>query len=350
MGKYFIRFRCAWSVGRFTDDLCLHPWGIIPVDHILQSCRDQDITIQFQCIGIFFQVGGSGKIQDCSSCLAVLEYFFLIQALGIINSSLIFSQSDYNSPVLPKEFSAMVPHITKPLYYNSLPFDTRSKALFFHHISHITYLANTVENTQTGGFRTSAYTPLRYGLPGNTSGRIDLSGLQGRIGIHDPGHFPRTRTIIRRRNVDTRTDKILFNQFRSISTGDLLQFIFAVFSGIDLDTTLGSSKRYINNGAFVGHQAGQGHHFILIHFITESDTPFAGRFVMTMLHPVSFDDFNIAIVPLYGKTHLVNTVAGLDLFQYPKIPFGKFCRLVEAPFHTLEKTVGLCCTHKIGFI
>ena len=58
-----------------------------------------------------------------------------------------------------------------------------------------------------------------------------------------------------------------------------------------------------------------------------------------MLYTVSFNHFNISIISLKWETHLVYSIAFLDLFQYTKIPFCEFGGLIKTFFNGAKKTV-----------
>jgi len=157
------------------------------------------------------------------------------------------------------------------------------------------------------------------------------------IGIQYPGHFAVSCPIVGGGYVDAGSDEVLLHQFGGIAPGDLFEFEGAVFLGIDFNSTFAPSKRDIDDRTLVGHQAGQGHYLILIYFRGEADTPFARKFVMRMLDPICFDDLDVPIVHLYGETHSVNGVTGLDLLQYPGIPGGKLSSFIKTFFYAFEK-------------
>src|SRR5688572_18970942 len=106
--------------------------------------------------------------------------------------------------------------------------------------------------------------------------------------INDPAHFPFTGTIIRSGNINTWSDKIFLNQLRSIATGNSLQFLFAVFSGINFYASFCTSEWNIHDGTFIGHKGSQSHYLILIYMFAVADSSFGWKFVMAVLNTVAF--------------------------------------------------------------
>lgn len=58
------------------------------------------------------------------------------------------------------------------------------------------------------------------------------------------------------------TDEALLSELKSETSRNLLQFVFGVFLGVDLDSGLGTAKGNVDARALEGHQGGQGLHFV----------------------------------------------------------------------------------------
>src|SRR5579872_1013678 len=129
----------------------------------------------------------------------------------------------------------MITHIAEALYDDRLAFHPGLQFQPLHDIRHMTNLPDAIKYTEARRFPAAPHTSLRYRLARYTGQRIDLPGTHAHIGVQDPGHLAFTRSIIRSRHIRTGTDKILLDQFGSITSGDLFQFIRSVFLGIDAD-------------------------------------------------------------------------------------------------------------------
>ena len=95
--------------------------------------------------------------------------------------------------------------------------------------------------------------------------------------------------------------EIFLNQFAGYSSGDFLQFINAVVARVNLDAALTAAERNVHDGTFVRHQC-QAMTSSLVYLIAETDTAFARSFVLAVLYPVSFDNFNGPAIFLRGTS------------------------------------------------
>jgi hypothetical protein len=107
-----------------------------------------------------------------------------------------------------------------------------------------------------------------------------------------------------------------------VTARDLLQFKRTVIARIHADTTFCATKWHIYDSTFIRHQSGKRHHLILVNFFAKAYAAFARSFVMRMLDPVRFDNFNGAIVtadreissdrqhykPLFAQEHPIPTL------------------------------------------
>src|SRR5690606_28214991 len=107
---------------------------------------------------------------------------------------------------------------------------------------------------------------------------------------------------------------------------------------IDGYTALGTAKRHINDGTFVGHQCGKSHHLVFIDHIAVTDTTLGWRHVLRVLHTPSVDNLQV-ITPPERETESVNTVANLDLVQQPLGMFGELRCMVKERGYIIEKMV-----------
>lgn len=151
-------------------------------------------------------------------------------------------------------------------------------------------LTDTEVDTETSRFVASTDTTLRDGLSCDASCSIYVLWVELTIGVHDPGHFPWAGSNVRRRHIDSWSDKVLLAQFHGISTGDALQLCRCKFLGVELDASFGATKGYIDDGTLEGHQSGQSLDLLQIDLVRETDAAFGWKAVARVLGTVTFDN------------------------------------------------------------
>ena len=116
--------------------------------------------------------------------------------------------------------------------------------------------------------------PGGFGSPGNAAGidrlsghaglPVDIGGVHAFVLIRDPGHLTLARAHVRGGHVLGRVDKVAFDQLIGETAGDLLQFVVVPIARIDAQPALGAAERRLYQGAFVGHQRGEGLDLVLV--------------------------------------------------------------------------------------
>jgi hypothetical protein len=124
---------------------------------------------------------------------------------------------------------------------------------------------------------------LRYRLSGDARRGVQVSRGERLVSVEDPCHLPLASAVIRRRHINARPDEILFDQLVRVTPRQPLQLLFATVARIDSDRTLGATEGHIHDGAFDGHEGGQGLDFIFVGVRAIADAAFHRQFVMAML-------------------------------------------------------------------
>ena len=68
------------------------------------------------------------------------------------------------------------------------------------------------------------------------------------------------------------------------------------FARIDADAALGAAERHVDDGALVGHERGQRHHFFFVDLGRVADAALDRRLVMAVLDPPGANDLDVAVV------------------------------------------------------
>lgn len=68
------------------------------------------------------------------------------------------------------------------------------------------------------------------------------------------------------------TNEAFLSQLKCEAAGDFLQFVVAVFTWVDFNSSFGSAEWNINASAFECHQGRQGLNFINVNLIGITDT------------------------------------------------------------------------------
>jgi len=107
-------------------------------------------------------------------------------------------------------------------------------------------------------------------------------------------------------------NETFLGEFHSISSGDSLNFTLGVESGVNFNSTLGSTEWNISDGEFEGHKGSQSHNLLNIHGRGIAGATFDGELVMLVLSTVTEDLLHGSVVTLDWDSESDNVVADLD--------------------------------------
>lgn len=122
-----------------------------------------------------------------------------------------------------------------------------------------------MENTPASCTSSAMNTTLMNGFTSNTSRGIQIGVTHSiGIGVSDPSHLTFASSHVGSGYVNAGSQKGFFGQFNSETPSDSFQFTIRVFLGINANASFATAEGYIDAGALVGHQSGQGLNFISI--------------------------------------------------------------------------------------
>src|SRR5436190_11187188 len=75
-----------------------------------------------------------------------------IKSLLVVDSAIVFRQTNNDSSCVLEEFGGVIAHITQPLYGYSFSLDPGCQSQTFHYIFHSTYFTDTKKYTQASRF------------------------------------------------------------------------------------------------------------------------------------------------------------------------------------------------------
>jgi hypothetical protein len=96
-----------------------------------------------------------------------------------------------------------------------------------------------------------------------------------------------------------------------------LQPLGAAVARIDPHRPLGSAEGHIHDGAFYGHEGGQGFDFVFVGVRAVADAAFHRQFVVAVLDAPGLNHLDIAPGSRQRKFKSVNAITTLDLIQQP---------------------------------
>ena len=122
-----------------------------------------------------------------------------------------------------------------------------------------------------------------------------------RVGVHDPGHDLLVGAQVRRRNVALGTEPL--DQFGCVAPRDAFEFAAREFGGIADDAALGSAEGNIHDGAFPGHLAGQGAHFVERHVGRKTNAALARPAHQRVMHAITDENFELSAIERHRDVH-----------------------------------------------
>src|SRR5579859_1531442 len=130
--------------------------------------------------------------------------------------------------------------------------------------------------------------------------RDGVTGVHG-IGIHDPAHDLRVGVHIGGGNVAIGANQD--GDFSSVAAREAFEFSAGHFMGIADDAAFRTAKRDGDNGALPRHPHCQGTHFVERDFGSKTDAAFGRAAIDVVLHTITGEHFNIAIIHTHGKVY-----------------------------------------------
>ena len=128
---------------------------------------------------------------------------------------------------LAAELRGVVADVAEPLDDDALALEARRQAERLHVVGVRARLADGEEQPAAGGLAAAAHAALGDRLAGDAAERVELPGMQRRVGVDDPGHLALAGAVVGRRHVDAGADEVLLDQLVGVAAGDALELLDA---------------------------------------------------------------------------------------------------------------------------
>ena len=332
----------GWTVGRFENNLCFDSGSVFRRNLVFKGGGDQDVAFRFQNIVASGQVRGPGRIENRPCLFLMLEHLIFIETAGIQNCAFALRYRHDGRPTLAAELGGVIPYVSKALNRNTLSLKARSQPQGFHVVLLCARLPESVKHAATCGLSPSTDSSLRDRFAGDTGQGVKVAGVDGHVGIRNPGHFSFSRAVIRGRHVDARAYAVLLDQLMSVAPRDALHLLRGVFASIDLHRTLGSAKRHIDDRALVSHESRKSHDFVFVGVRAEANPPLDRQLVVAVLDAPRRNDLHAAVRIPKGELKVVNAVAILDLIQKTLGETGQRGGVIKVAEHVFKETLVGC--------
>ncbi len=125
----------------------------------------------------------------------------------------------------------MVADVAEALHHHPFALEARAEIERSHVTAEAADLSQGEEHTPPGGLGAPLNSTLLDRLCGHTPEAVDVLGSEGGIGVGNPTHFAWTGCEVRRRNVEARTDEVLFEELEGEPACDALELALRVLVG-----------------------------------------------------------------------------------------------------------------------
>ena len=220
----------------------------------------------------------TGETAESSVFDHVILNFLYIETIGVVSGGVVLDNSGNLATILLNEFGGPVTDCTEALYNEGLVLDTKVKIATINEGLGVKKLTDGVVDTETGGLSSTGNTTLRDEFTSAAAFGVDISlTLDVNVGVLDPGHDLLVGSHIGSEAIDLSTDKALLDELHGVLTGDSLNLGKRVLSGVNLDSTLGTTEGDIGDSKLEGHEGGEGLDFLKIDVIGVASTTLDGE-------------------------------------------------------------------------
>lgn len=270
------------AVGTFEDSLDLDVFGVAGVEGLLGGSGDHAVSLleeeglrvltnSLSSIG----VSGEGTVLD-HEVLDLLD----IKTGGVVDSGVVLNDSGDQAAVLLDELGGPVADSTEALDDESLAIDTSGEANAVSESLGVEEFTHSVVDTETSGLGTAGNTTLGDELSSAASLGVDIGlTLDVHVGVLDPGHGLFVGTHVGSEAINLGTDKALLDELHGVLTGDSLDLVLGVLSGVNFDSTFSTTEGHVGDGELECHQGGQGLDFLQIDVFRVTSSTFDGELV-----------------------------------------------------------------------
>jgi len=270
------------TVGTFEDGLAVERVNITLVDRLLGGSGDETVT-RLAHEGewvVNVLLGGTGETVKGSVSNHVVFDSLDIETFGVVDGGVVLTDSGDDGSFLLQELGGPVSDGTESLNNKGLVLASDGESDLIAERLSVEEFLNGVEDTESSGFSTSLNTTLLDVLSSAASFGVDIlftSNLL--VGILDPGHDLLVGSHVRSETINGGTDEVLLDELHSVLSGDTLELSRGELLGVDLDSSLGTTERYISDGKLESHERSEGFDFLEIDVRRVSSTTFDGEFM-----------------------------------------------------------------------
>ena len=303
------------TVSTLENGLDLDLVGVAHMERLLDGSGDQVVSLLLHERGWVGELGlsSTGESLEGSVLGHVVLGFLDVEAGRIVDSGVVLDDGGDFTAVLLEELSSPVTDCAVALHDEGAVFDALGEANLIGEGLEAGQLADSVVDTETSGLVTAVNTTLSDELTGAATLSVDvLLTLDVHVGILDPGHDLLVGSHVRAETINSSADEALLDELHGVLAGDSLKFGLRKFTGVDLNTTLTTTKWNIGDSKLEGHKGSEGLDFLKINVVRVSGTTLARKLVCGVLGSVASHGLKSAIITTEGDVESNDGLAGLD--------------------------------------
>ena len=123
----------------------------------------------------------------------------------------------------------------------------------------------------------------------------------------------------------------------TVAARDHLELVHGELARVDGDAALGAAVGHVDDGALVGHEAGERLDLLQVHLVGEADAALAGQAVVAVLRAVAAHHLRAAVVAVQREVDAQQRVARLDDLEQARLDARELRRRVEVHLDHLEE-------------
>jgi len=222
----------------------------------------------------------------------VVPQSLVVDSVGIVNASIVFSHSHKSRPLFSEILAGPVPHVSEALHDEGLSLEADLDLQLLGDALVVEQLLGAGEDAEACGFGPAADAELVEVLASGDCIAVDvLISVKGLIGRFHPTHLSLACSHIGPGDVDCSSDRVLLGQSDGVGASERFEFSGGVFAGVDADAALRASVGEVDDGALDAHEAGECFHFLYVHVLGVASASLGGQLVGLVLAAVGRDGF-----------------------------------------------------------
>ena len=160
------------------------------VMHVLQRRRHQHVAVELQRGA---RVGSRSPREpgDPAALRAMRHDRLEVEPVGVRDRALVLGEPDEDRAALLQELGRVVADVAQALNHHALAGQSRGQAELAARPRRPQRLADAEEDPAPGRLAAAPDAALANRLAGDAGDRVDLAGVQLRVGVGDPGHLAR---------------------------------------------------------------------------------------------------------------------------------------------------------------